>query len=78
VETPIQDYVNPADAIYIIQGSAGALVRDTFVEPKPWWAKVRVARYGYGVLEANQTTLSYQYKLMTTREVIDHWTITKT
>jgi len=44
-------YINPRLPIYIVQGTAGALIKEKFVEPPPEWSAVKFARYGYGSID---------------------------
>lgn len=34
-------YVNPKAPVYIVQGTAGALIRERFVHPTPAWSATR-------------------------------------
>lgn len=40
--------MNPKAPVYIVQGTAGALISAKFVEPKPEWSVTRQDKYGYG------------------------------
>lgn len=41
-------YVNPQTPIYVVQGTAGALINEKWVKPAPEWSLKRLLKYGYG------------------------------
>lgn len=71
-------YINPRAPIYVVQGTAGALIREKFIKPKPEWSAVRMERYGYGRMLIKGNTLKYQYITIPSGKVADEWSIVKT
>ena len=71
-------YVSPRAPVYIVQGSSGAMQRETFVAPPPAWSAVAVDQiYGFGRLAfSGATSLRYEF-VDTTGAVRDAWGITK-
>jgi hypothetical protein len=57
--------------IYVVQGSAGALIREVYVNPKPEWSIKRMNKYGYGRIQIKGNTLKYQFISAVTSKVID-------
>jgi hypothetical protein len=43
-----QVFYDPVAPIYMTQGTAGALQRERWIEPKPVWSVKRYQKYGYG------------------------------
>lgn len=66
--TPTQNsFVNPPHPIYVVQGTAGAMILETLVDPQPAWSAVRLQNYGWGRMDvftyANGTSaMHYQFK----------------
>eukprot|EP01138_Halocafeteria_seosinensis_P012922 gb/GECG01013200.1/.p1 GENE.gb/GECG01013200.1/~~gb/GECG01013200.1/.p1 ORF type:complete len:539 (+),score=38.97 gb/GECG01013200.1/:1-1617(+) len=63
-----QVYDNPKAPVHVVSGTAGAVQRETWIEPSPSWSAVRFANqlwgsYGYGWLETtNRTHLHYTFR----------------
>lgn len=71
-------YVDPQAPVYVVQGTAGALIRERFIKPKPSWSAVRMERYGYGRMIIKGNHLKYQYITIPAGRVADQWNIIKT
>ncbi len=73
-------YKNPGAPVYIVQGTAGALIRSRnyFVQPQPEWNSVRVAHYGFGHAHfyANGT-FHYEYYHHRSNNIRDEFFIIK-
>lgn len=54
-------YVNPKAPVYVVQGTAGALIREKFIKPKPEWSVLRQDKYGYGRMTIKGNELKYQF-----------------
>lgn len=63
--------------MYVVQGSAGALIREKWIFPKPEWSISRQLHYGYGRIRITGNTLRYQYISAVSSKVMDEWFITK-
>jgi len=72
-------YKSPKAAIYVTQGNAGAIIRETFIEPQPKWSFIRKALYGYGRLTIfqNNATLKYESLSMVGDVIEDEFWIIK-
>lgn len=70
-------YVDPAAPVYVVQGTAGALIRERFVKPAPEWSVTRQEKYGYGRMIIKGNTLKYQFISIPAGRVSDEWTIVK-
>jgi len=59
------NFTNIDQPIYIVQGTAGALIAERWIEPQPEWSAFRKLEYGYGRMEvtttASQSTLHYVF-----------------
>lgn len=60
-------YVSPPAPVHLVVGTAGALQRESWLQPTPQWSAVRKAdtldSYGYGLLTAhNATHLEFEFK----------------
>lgn len=53
--------MNPKFPIYVVQGTAGALIKDKWVTPTPEWSIKRIKRYGYGKISIKNNVLKYQF-----------------
>ena len=55
-------YKNPGVPVYIVQGTAGALMKEKWIKPQPEWSVVRIAHYGFGQAHFySNGTFHYQY-----------------
>ena len=70
-------YVNPKAPVYVVQGTAGALIRERFVKPAPEWSVTRQEKYGYGRMLIKGDTLRYQFISIPAGRVSDEWMIVK-
>jgi len=78
-------FTNPDLPIYIVQGTAGALIVETWVTPQPVWSAFRYAdrllAYGYGRMDitttATNSTLHYKYLTGKEGKVVDELIIYK-
>ncbi len=70
-------FYNPKAPVYVVQGSAGALIREKWINPKPEWSLRRMLHYGYGRIQIKGKTLKYQYIAAVNSKVVDEWFITK-
>lgn len=75
--------INPNGTIHLTIGTAGAVINEEFVKPKPEWSVYRngtilESPYGYGMLRIyNSTHLYYQFARQDTRKVIDYMWLVK-
>jgi hypothetical protein len=60
------------------QGTAGALIRETYVKPAPNWAVSRQDKYGYGRMIIKGNQLKYQFISIPAGRIADEFTIVKT
>jgi hypothetical protein len=70
-------YINPEHPVYVVQGTAGALIKGKFVTPTPEWSCKRALHYGYGRITIKGNQLKYQYITIPSGRVADEWTIVK-
>lgn len=52
-------YYNPEHPVYVVQGTAGGLIRNNWKEPQPSWSIKRELKYGYGRITIQYNTLKY-------------------
>jgi len=58
------NYTNPTYPIYVVQGTAGAFIGETWVQPQPVWSAKREQHYGYARLTVSTQggdSLHYAY-----------------
>jgi hypothetical protein len=60
------------------QGTAGALIRETYVKPAPEWAVSRQDKYGYGRMIIKGNQLKYQFISIPAGRIADEFNIVKT
>lgn len=54
---------NPSAPVYMTQGTAGAMIIEKMIEPKPAWSAIREQLYGYGRMTVfNATHMFYEYR----------------
>jgi hypothetical protein len=73
-------WVNPSAPAYVVQGTGGCLLNlgHTWNEPAPAWSAVRTSsHYGYGMLDANSTSLRWRFLLEADGSVFDEFSIIK-
>jgi hypothetical protein len=70
--------MNPKHPVYVVQGTAGALIKGKFVTPTPEWSCKRSLQYGYGRIIVKGSQLKYQYITTPSGKIADEWTIVKT
>jgi hypothetical protein len=63
--------------VYVVQGTAGALIRERWIKPQPEWSIKRMNMYGYGKIQIKGNTLRYQFISAVSGKVVDEWFITK-
>jgi len=51
--------VNPEHPVYVVQGTAGALIKGKFVSPAPEWSAKTFKNYGYGRITIKGGDLRY-------------------
>ena len=71
-------YQNPETPIYVVQGTAGALINEKWIDPKPEWSVKRILKYGFGGITIKENLLEYQYVSAMGGKVLDRWSIQKT
>ena len=64
-------YINPEHPVYVVQGTAGALVKGKFVSPSPEWSCKRALHYGYGRITIKGSQLKYQYITIPSGRIAD-------
>lgn len=70
-------YMYPQYPVYVVQGTAGALIKSKFVKPVPEWSAKSAKTYGYGRVTISGGHLRYQYITIPTGRVADEWHIYK-
>lgn len=70
-------YMSPDHPIYVVQGTAGALIKGKFVKPAPEWSAKTSELYGYGRVTIKGGHLKYQYITIPTGRIVDEWNIVK-
>jgi len=76
-----QDYfVSPGAPIYMTQGTAGAMIAETWIDPQPNWSANRQQEYGFGRLTVEKFSngtnlLHYQFK--SSGNVLDQFWVQK-
>jgi hypothetical protein len=71
-------YVNPGTPTYIVQGTAGAVIKEEVVVPAPAWSNYRDQQYGYGRMTVfNATHIYYEYRSMSSYYTVDHLWLVK-
>lgn len=70
-------YINPEHPVYVVQGTAGALIKGKFVSPAPEWSCKTSKQYGYGRITIKGNHLRYQFIAIPSGRVIDEWNIVK-
>lgn len=70
-------YIDPEHPVYVVQGTAGALIKGKFVSPTPEWSCKRAMHYGYGRITIKGSQLKYQYITIPSGRIADEWTIVK-
>jgi hypothetical protein len=63
--------------VYIVQGTAGALIHETWIDPLPEWSLVRTQKYGLGKIIITGNVLKYQFISTSGGKVLDEWHIIK-
>jgi hypothetical protein len=63
--------------VYIVQGTAGALINEKWVSPSPEWSMKRFLKYGYGQITIKANYLKYEYLTLPVGQVVDSWYIIK-
>ena len=69
--------MNPGAPIYVVQGTAGALVHNSWVNPSPEWSMKRLMKYGYGQVTVKANYLKYEFISLPVGNVVDTWYIIK-
>jgi len=74
-------YVSPQAPVYIVHGTAGAMIWEKWVTPTPEWSAARSLTYGFGRMTLSNTAnggrqLVYEHKTMNS-QVVDTLTIQK-
>ena len=69
-------YVNPRHPVYVVQGTAGALVKGKFIKPHPEWSCKALQQYGYGRITIKGGHLNYQF-ISVFGKILDEWNIIK-
>jgi acid phosphatase type 7 len=75
-------FTNPAAPIYVVQGTAGAVIWEKWVEPAPAWSRTRAQLYGYGRMNTERDTqhgvdrLTYQF--FSKKNLVDSFVIERT
>ena len=59
-----------------MQGTAGALIREQYVNPSPAWSLRHDNKYGFGRIEIKENVLKYQF-ISVKGDVLDEWYIVK-
>ncbi|KAG3099821.1 hypothetical protein PI124_g15075 [Phytophthora idaei] len=80
VSDDFKTYDNPQAPVYILTGAAGnieALI-DAPTGTAPWNAAVDYMHFGFSVLEANRTTLSWKFISAADKSVTDEFVMSKT
>lgn len=55
-------FVDPPHPIYMVQGTAGAMIDESWLEPRPAWSANRQQEYGFGTLTmTNEGFLRYEF-----------------
>ena len=70
---PDGKYMHPKKPTYIVQGTAGAFILESFIQPKPSWSAQRAQEYGYGRLSLDHSSFHYQYLSTLTGLTIDEF-----
>jgi len=70
-------YMYPEHPVYVVQGTAGALVKEKFLKPTPEWSARRFQKYGYGRITIKGGHLKYQCITIPMGRVADEWNIIK-
>jgi acid phosphatase type 7 len=70
-------YVNPEHPVYVVQGTAGALIKGKFLTPTPEWSAKTSKSYGYGRITIKGDDLRYQFITIPGGLVKDEWHIIK-
>jgi len=74
-------FTKPDWPIYMVQGTAGALIVEKWIDPQPAWSANRQLAYGYGRMQiqvsGSNHTLHYQYKSGMAGTVLDELIIYK-
>jgi hypothetical protein len=63
--------------VYVVQGTAGALMGYKWISPTPEWSAHRGNKYGFGRIEIRGNSLKYQYISAEGGKVLDEWYIIK-
>jgi hypothetical protein len=61
----------------VVQGTAGALVHNSWVDPVPEWSMKRLMKYGYGQVTVKANYLKYEFISLPVGQVVDTWYIIK-
>lgn len=67
-------YTNPQAPVYIVQGNAGAMVLETWIDPQPLWSANRQQLYGFGrvtLMSYANGTDALQYQSMSGGKTVD-------
>lgn len=60
-----------------MQGTAGALIHETWIDPIPEWSLIRMQRYGFGRITITGNALKYQFVSTLGGAVLDEWYLIK-
>jgi hypothetical protein len=77
--TPANAFTDPTAPIYIVQGTAGAFIWESFITPQPVWSAVRLNKYGFAriTIEAADTRTTLLYEFKSNGDTVDSFTINK-
>ncbi|MDP2437194.1 MAG: purple acid phosphatase [archaeon] len=64
-----------APPVYITVGSGGIFLDWKWIDPQPSWSAYRASEWGVAVVEANATTLHYQFQTTLGRQIKDEFWI---
>lgn len=70
-------YIKPNAPVYIVQGTAGALSHEKWIDPLPEWSMKRISKYGFGKITITGNALKYQFVSILGGTVLDEWYIIK-
>jgi len=76
------NYTNINEPIYIVQGTSGAFIGGTWVQPQPKWSAFRKEEYGYGRMDVTTTattsTIYYAFHGGQNQTTVDELWLSKT
>lgn len=64
-------YIKPKYPVYVVQGTAGALMGYKWISPTPEWSAKKGTTYGFGKIEIKANSLKYQYISAAGGKVLD-------